>query len=130
MPRRREPVASAGLVDTTPDYHQRYKGWYLIFQVQQHLSEKRLTDTSKFVFGLTFRPLSRDLPKDMRGDLRSENYVLVSCSACVYECRNVRPKTNLLVSVSAFSEGLSQRDAFQNKIFKKYLSNRVEFFCH
>ena len=49
-------------------------------------SDKALTDTSKFVFGLTFRPLSqlRSSSKDMRGDLR--------------------PKTNLLVSVSALSE--------------------------
>ena len=41
----------------------------------------------------------------MRGDLRSDSYVLLaSCSEYVHECRNVRPKTNLLVSVSALSE--------------------------
>ena len=47
----------------------------------------------------------RSSSKDMRGDLRSNSYVLLaSCSEYVHECRNVRPNTNLLVSVSALSE--------------------------
>ena len=39
--------------------------------------------------------------------------------------RNVRPKTNLLVSVSAFSEVVSQRDAFQMFNFW-HLDNQIE----
>ena len=75
-------------------------------------SEKALTDNSKFVFGLTFWPLFQRLPQRIweaiSGPTVINNVGPEIASQILWgrpwnKGRNVRPKTNLLLSVSAFS---------------------------
>ena len=73
--------------------------------------------TSKFVFDLAFRPLSQGLPQR----------IWEAISGSTAKGRNVSSITNLLVSVSAFSEVFSQRDAFQGKRSVYHLSLFLAF---
>ena len=51
-------------------------------------SDKALTDTSKFVFGLTFRPLSKVFLKGYERRSKVRQLCTTSCSECVHECVN------------------------------------------